>query len=356
MNDAVLILADGTVYRGRGFGAEGEALGELVFTTSMLGYEETLTDPSYNGQIVVFTYPHIGNYGAWTCELESNRIWAEGVVVRDVCSHPSNARTKGSLHEFLKEYGVVGIEGIDTRKLTIKIRSEGTVPAAILSGDLKTVDLESLRRRLLGWRYETDLVREASCSAVEVLGSGKRIVGLLDCGVKLGVLRILLQNNLTVVRFPAWSSSDEILSWRIDGLVVSNGPGDPALLDYVIGTVRRLLGKVPMLGVCLGHQLIALSMGCRTYKMKFGHRGTNHPVKDLKTGRIHITLQNHGYAVDPRSLEGTGLRVRQVSINDGTVEGLEHEDFMVLTTQYHPEGRPGPSDGSDVFLEFLRWL
>ncbi|MDJ0273798.1 MAG: glutamine-hydrolyzing carbamoyl-phosphate synthase small subunit [Nitrososphaerota archaeon] len=356
MSEALLVLGDGTVVKGRGFGAEGEAFGELVFTTSFSGYEETLTDPSYNGQIVLFTYTHIGNYGAWTCGLESSRIWAEGVVVRSACGYPSNAKSRGTLDEFLREHGVVGMEGVDTRALTVRIREHGTVPAVLVHGDVSSVDVNGLLERLSAWRYETDLVREVTCGTVEVLGSGRKTVALLDCGVKMGIVRRLLSSNVTVVRFPAWTEADEILSWRPDGVLVSNGPGDPTVIGYAIETVRRLIGKVPMMGVCLGHQLIALAMGCRTYKMKFGHRGTNHPVKDLKTGRIHITLQNHGYAVDPRSIEGTGLKVRQISLNDGTVEGLEHEDLMVLTTQYHPEGHPGPSDADRVFDEFLGWL
>jgi carbamoyl-phosphate synthase small subunit len=356
MSEAVLVLADGTVIRGKGIGAEGEVFGELVFTTSFSGYEETLTDPSYNGQIVLFTYTHIGNYGAWTCELESNRIWAEGVVVRDACRYPSNAKSRGKLDEFLREYGVPGMEGVDTRALTVRIREHGTVPAALVNGDPSSVDVSGILERLARWRYETDLVREVTCNSVEVIGSGRKTVALLDCGVKMGIIRRLLRSNVTIVRFPAWTSAGEILSWKPDGVLVSNGPGDPSVIRYAIETVRELIGKVPMMGVCLGHQLIALAMGGRTYKMKFGHRGTNHPVKDLKTGRIYITLQNHGYAVDPRSIEGKGFKVRQVSLNDGTVEGLENQELMVLTTQYHPEGRPGPSDADVVFEEFIGWL
>lgn len=356
MSEGLLLLAGGRVIRGRSIGVEGEAFGELVFTTSISGYEETLTDPSYNGQIVLFTYTHIGNYGAWTGELESERVWAEGVVVRDACSYPSNAKSKGTLRDFLREHGVVGIEGVDTRALTVAIREHGTIPAAMVCGDVGSVDLEGVRERLAVWRYEVDLVRETTCGRVEILGKGRKTVALLDCGVKHGILRRLVDSGVTVLRFPAWASADEILSWGPDGVLVSNGPGDPAVLGYAVETVKRLIGRAPMMGVCLGHQLIALAMGCRTYKMKFGHRGTNHPVKDLKTGKIHITLQNHGYAVDPRSLEGKGLRVRQVSLNDGTIEGLEHEDLNLLSTQYHPEGKPGPSDGAGIFDEFLVML
>ncbi|MCS7094211.1 MAG: glutamine-hydrolyzing carbamoyl-phosphate synthase small subunit [Thaumarchaeota archaeon] len=356
MSEGLLLLATGALIRGRSIGVEGEALGELVFTTSLSGYEETLSDPSYNGQIVLFTYTHIGNYGVWTGELESDRIWAEGVVVRDACEHPSNSKSKGKLSDLLREYGVVGIEGVDTRALTVAIREHGTVPAALVCGDIESVDVESVRRRLASWRYEVDLVRETSCSRVELLGKGRKTVALLDCGVKLGIVRKLLEKGVTVVRFPAWTSAEEILGWDPDGVVISNGPGDPAVLGYAIETVRKLIGKVPVMGVCLGHQLISLAFGCTTYKMKFGHRGTNHPVKDLKTGRVHITLQNHGYAVDPRRFESKGLLIRQVSLNDGTVEGLEHEDLSVLSTQYHPEGRPGPSDGAGIFDEFLVML
>ena len=354
MSEALLILADGTVIRGRGIGAEGDAIGELVFTTSLTGYEETLTDPSYNGQIILFTYTHIGNYGAWTCALESHRIWAEGVVVRSACRHPSNPKRKGTFYEFLREHNVVGMEGVDTRALTVKIREHGAIPAVLVNGDIQHVDIKSYLEKLSLWRYEVDLVRETTCAKVEVIGSGRKTVALLDCGVKYGIIRRLLSEGMTVVRFPASTNAREILSWRPDGVVISNGPGDPSALGYVIETVRGLIGKVPMLGVCLGHQLIALSLGCTTYKMKFGHRGTNHPVKDLKTGKIFVTLQNHGYTVDPRSLEGKGLEVRQVSLNDGTVEGLEGGDLMVLTTQYHPEGYPGPSDAYSIFDEFLR--
>ncbi|MCS7118045.1 MAG: glutamine-hydrolyzing carbamoyl-phosphate synthase small subunit [Thaumarchaeota archaeon] len=356
MSEGLLLLANGAIIRGKSIGVDGEAFGELVFTTSLSGYEETLSDPSYNGQIVLFTYTHIGNYGAWTGELESDRIWAEGVVVRDACYYPSNAKSRGRLSDLLKEYGIVGIEGVDTRALTVMIREHGTIPAVLVCGDVSSVEIEALRERLAGWRYEVDLVRETTCSKVELMGKGRKSVALLDCGVKLGIVRKLLEGNVTVIRFPAHTSAEEILSWDPDGIIVSNGPGDPAVLGYAIETVRKLMGKVPMMGVCLGHQLISLALGCRTYKMKFGHRGTNHPVKDLKTGQIHITLQNHGYAVDPRSLEGKGLKVRQVSLNDGTIEGLEHEDLNILSTQYHPEGRPGPSDGARIFDEFLVML
>lgn len=359
LNKAVLVLSDGTVVWGRGIGAEGEALGEVVFCTAMVGYEEALTDPSYNGQILMFTYPLIGNYGARVSELESDRIHVEGVIVKEACAKPSHWKDGRTLHEFLLEYGIPGIEGVDSRALTIKIRKYGVLPGLlkVYRGEDPDVDELLERARNQPSISDIDLVAEVTRDKAEILDvKGKRTVVIIDYGVKMSVVRSYLRHRVNVVLVPASSTSKEIMDYDPDGVVFSNGPGDPAILRYVIDAAEGIVGRVPVQGICLGHQVLALSLGAKTYKMKFGHRGTNQPVKDLDTGRIYITSQNHGFAVDPGTLDGTGLRVKQVNALDGTVEALIHTEYPLITTQYHPEGHPGPWDSYGIFDEFVRWL
>lgn len=359
MKKAVLVLSDGTVVWGRGIGAEGEALGEVVFCTGMTGYEEALTDPSYNGQILMFTYPLIGNYGTHVSEFESDRIHVEGVIVREACATPSHWKKCKTLHEFLLEYDIPGIEGVDTRALTIKIRKYGVLPGLLKVYTGEDPDVEELieKARNQPSTSDVDLVAEVTRDKAEIIDvGGKRTVVIVDCGVKMNIVRSFLRRNVNVVLVPAFATAKEVLDYDPDGVVLSNGPGDPAILHYVIETTRSLIGKVPIQGICLGHQILALASGAKTYKMKFGHRGINQPVKDLDTGRVYITSQNHGFAVDPKTLGGTGFRVKQVNANDGTVEALIHTELPIISTQYHPEARPGPLDSQYLFDKFLEWL
>jgi carbamoyl-phosphate synthase small subunit len=354
---ATLVLEDGTIVEGSGFGAEKEVFGEVVFNTSMCGYQEALTDPSYNGQILMLTYPMVGNYGVNPQDFESDGIKAEGFAVREDCHIPSHRISEKTIHDFLKEEGVPGISGIDTRALTIKIRKFGT-----MKGGLKTskeaIDGEELLERAKKQKdiSELDLVSEVTCREVKRYEGRGRHVVLIDCGLKLSILRYLLKRGLAVTVVPAFTKSREILDLGPEGVVVSNGPGDPVQAPYVIETVKELLEEKPLFGICLGHQLLALAAGARTYKLKFGHRGSNQPVKDLKTGRIYITSQNHGFAVEAGALDGTGFEVSHINLNDNTVEGMRHSELPIFSVQYHPEAHPGPHDNEYLFDEFLEMM
>jgi carbamoyl-phosphate synthase small subunit len=357
--NAILALEDGTVIRGSGFGAEGEALGELVFATGMTGYPESLTDPSYNGQILMNTYPLIGNYNVHPEWFESDRVWAEGFVVRELCDRPYHWRGTKTVDELLREFGVPGISGVDTRALTIKIRGRGTMKCGIsvFSGEGPDVGEFLSRVREQPSISEQDLASETAAREVTRLGEAETRVVLIDCGVKRSIVRNLLQRGVSVVSVPPWTKTDAIESLEPDGIVISNAPGDPARLKCVAETVAELIEDYPMMGICMGNQLLALAAGGRTFKLRFGHRGVNQPVKDLVTGRVHITSQNHNFAVDPESLEGTGFEVRMINLNDGTVEAIEHRELPVFGVQYHPEASPGPRDNLylfDMFTELLR--
>ncbi|MGC9191555.1 MAG: glutamine-hydrolyzing carbamoyl-phosphate synthase small subunit [Conexivisphaera sp.] len=348
---AALALADGTVIWGRGFGAVGTRVGEVVFTTAMNGYTESLTDPSYRGQILVITHPLVGNYGV-PPDFESKRIQVEGLVIARL-TEPSHPRSERSLHEWLRDEGVPGIEGVDTRALVKRIRGSGVMPGAIsVAEDPRELDEGELLRVARSFDYETrELVGPALGPAT--FGVGGHHVVVVDFGIKGGIVRELVARGLRVTVIP-WSwGLGGIMSLGPDGIVVGNGPGNPAAMDASIDLVRGILMTgVPTLGICLGHQLAALALGARVNKMKFGHRGINKPVRDLSNGRLSVTTHNHGYAVDPSSLDGTGLRPRFVDVDDGTVEGMVHERLPLITTQFHPEGSPGPRDASYVFDEF----
>lgn len=366
MAEALLALADGTVYEGSSFGAEGETGGEVVFNTSLTGYPEILTDPSYKGQIVAMTYPLIGNYGLNEEDFESRGPMVEGFIVKEASPYPSSWRSRTSLGEFLRRHGIVGIQGIDTRSLTRRIREKGAV-----EGIISTVDLnpESLRTKagarpgLLG----RDLVKEVTCTTAYRWeeGTWKREDGYkhplpeprfsvvaLDFGVKFNILRKLAEHGCRVTVVPASTPAAEILRLNPGGIFLSNGPGDPAGVPYAVETVRRLLGKKPLFGICLGHQLLGLALGGRTYKLKFGHRGGNHPVLDRRTGKVEITTQNHGFAVDPESLPSE-VELTHVNLNDHTLEGMRHRELPVFSAQYHPESSPGPHDASYLFSRFV---
>jgi carbamoyl-phosphate synthase small subunit len=369
-----LALADGTVYTGTCFGAlrgEADAIsGEAVFNTSMYGYQEILTDPSYAGQIMSFTYPHIGNVGCNEDDVESGRVYTEGLVVRTATKTPSNFRSSVSLPEYLQKRGVMGLEGIDTRALVIHLRDNGAQMAVMAGGSGVSPDALVDKARSLGSMEGKDYVQHVSCeqsyswnklpwtlkggNAREVpqekLMTRPHVVAI-DCGVKSNILRLLLQIGFRVTVVPAKTSSSEILSLRPDGVFISNGPGDPATLGYVVKPVQELLGKVPMFGICLGHQILSQALGAETYKLKFGHRGGNHPVRDEKTGKVEITVQNHGFAVSKEGLRD-GVAVSHINLNDQTVEGIDAPDAKAFSVQYHPEASPGPHDSQYLFQRF----
>ncbi len=347
-----LVLEDGSVYEGESFGYSTPASGEVVFSTGMCGYQESLTDPSYQGQILVMTYPLIGNYGINDAFYQSESIHLRALVVREYCKEPSKMYGGRTIDDFLKKFKVPGISGIDTRELVIKIRTMGTFKGAVIN-DKDMIDETVKKLRSMPAPSESNLVGEVSCKEIKRYDNHKELtVGLLDCGEKTGILRDL-SSRYNVVVFPYDTRSDVILDSKVQGILLSNGPGDPshpAILNTTAKTVNDLSTKLPLFGICFGNQVTALALGGKTYKMKFGHRGCNQPVK--YNGKVYITSQNHGFAVDEDSLEDTGLMVDQVNVNDGTVEGLRHKDLPIFTSQYHPEASPGPWDTSFLFDRF----
>ncbi len=361
---ASLLLEDGTLFEGESFGAKGTAAGEVVFNTSMTGYQEILTDPSYRRQMVTMTYPHIGNYGVNEADMESDRIQASGFIVRSACRRGSNWQKNADLGDWLAGNGIVGISGIDTRALVRKIRNQGAMLGAIVSGETSR---EALQARIdqepamLG----RDLVSEVTCAApyewsqgvqrldgetVQPPGPSLHVVAY-DYGIKRNILRLLVDAGCRDTGVPASTTASEAKAMRPDGVFLSNGPGDPAAVGYAIETVRELMGKVPLFGICLGHQIAALALGGKTFKMRFGHRGGNQPVKNVKSGRVEITSQNHGFSVDAAHLDAD-TEVSYFNLNDQTVEGLRHRRFPLFTVQHHPEASPGPRDASYLFSEF----
>jgi len=356
---AILVLEDGTVYQGDTFGTEADAYGEVVFNTSMTGYQEMLTDPSYAGQIVVPTYPLIGNYGINSEDSESRKIQVRGFVVREECLEPNHYLGEKTIDEFLKDYHTPGICGVDTRAITRRLRSAGVMMGIITSD--KTPDEALQKLKSLPSYGSVDYVREVSTEAPyqwpldpkEKAPETLYKIVVLDCGLKYNILRILSRLGCGVTAVPCTTPAGEILKLEPDGILLSPGPGDPELLEDVTDTVRGLIGKKPMMGICLGSQLIGRAFGARTFKLKFGHRGGNHPVKDLADGRVYITAQNHGYATDPDTLKN-GLEVSHLNLNDGTVEGLRHKELPIFSIQYHSEASPGPLDNTYLFEQFLK--
>lgn len=393
MKPAILALADGTVFEGCAYGAEGECVGEVVFNTGMTGYQEVVTDPSYKGQIVCMTYPLIGNYGINPEDIESRRPFVEGFIVKEGSPCPSNWRKAQTLESYLKEWGIVGIQGIDTRALTKHIRDQGAMEGVISTVDLSPQSLVEKAKSSPGL-IGRDLVKEVACTepyrwyqgewrldqgyldtrsptsndreggrvqldlfGQRLSGSDERFLVLaIDCGIKYNILRQLVSIGCNVVVVPASTTAEEILAFNPDGIFLSNGPGDPEGVTYLIQTTARLIGRKPIFGICLGHQILGLALGGRTYKLKFGHHGTNHPVKDLQTGRIEITTQNHGFAVDIDSIPGGETELTHVNLNDGTVEGMRHTRLPLFSVQYHPEASPGPHDSRYLFHRFVAMM
>jgi carbamoyl-phosphate synthase small subunit len=368
--EAILALADGRIFRGRGFGAIGETVGEVVFNTAMTGYQEVLTDPSYKGQMVCMTYPEIGNVGINADDQESARVYVEGFIVREYVSQPSNWRSEMALGEYLEAAGVVGIEGIDTRALVRHIRTAGAQEAVISSVNLNADELVAKAKAAPGL-IGRDLVKEVTTATAydwEVadwdLADGYRhpskeqlrdapLIVTIDYGVKRNILRRLIASGFRVKVMPASATATQVLALNPDGIFLSNGPADPAGVPYASETVRDLLGKKPIFGICLGHQILGLALDGRTYKLGFGHHGANHPVMDLRTRRVEITSQNHGFAVDAKSLAGKA-ELSHLNLNDQTVEGLHGLGVPFFSVQYHPEASPGPHDSSYLFNRFHR--
>ncbi len=370
---ALIALEDGRVFEGSSFTGAGEAVGELVFNTSMAGYQEVLTDPSYYGQMVVMTYPLIGNYGVNEEDMESDAVHPRAFLMREYQAHPSNFRSRGSLADFLQQHKILGIEGLDTRAITRHIRTGGAMKAIISTTDLEPA---SLVRRAREWEGMggVDTVQCVSCrehygwdtsgrlagdkvfaAAPRGGGSPLRVVAL-DCGIKFNQLRILADLGCLVQVLPASATAAQILALEPDGVFLSNGPGDPAGLPQIVDNVRALLGRKPVFGICLGHQILGLAYGGTTYKLKFGHRGVNQPVKNLLNGRVEITSQNHGYCVDPASLDPAAVEVTHINLNDGSLEGMRHRRFPSFSVQYHPEHAPGPHDAVYLFRQFIELM
>jgi carbamoyl-phosphate synthase small subunit len=355
---AILALEDGRIFEGRAFGAVGEATGEVVFNTSMTGYQEILTDPSYAGQIVVMTYPHIGNYGTNAADEEARRPYVEAFVAREFSAVSSSWRAEESLDAYLKRHGIPGLSGIDTRALVRHIRTRGALRGICSSIDLDAARLVE-RARAVPSMLGCDLASRVTCPEPYSWGADPeaplRVVAY-DYGVKRNILNNLHANGCRVTVVPAATSAADALALKPDGVFLSNGPGDPEPLDYAVNIIRDLLGRVPVFGICLGHQLMGLALGGRTFKLKFGHRGGNQPVKNLRTGQVEITAQNHGFAVDADSLRAADVELTHVNLNDQTLEGLRHRSIPAFSVQYHPEASPGPHDANYLFEEFRQLM
>jgi carbamoyl-phosphate synthase small subunit len=366
---AIIALEDGRIFEGTSFGSIGEKTGEVVFNTSMTGYQEILTDPSYKGQIVTMTYPLIGNYGVNEDDVESIKPHVEGFIIREYSPIHSSWRAQGSLSEFLKTHGIIGIEGVDTRALTKHIRTAGAMKAIISTENMnkdRLIEKAKASPGLIG----RDLVKEVTCLAPYPWKSRipatsqplftsreyRHRVIAMDFGIKHSILRLLESLGCDITVVAAGTTADEILSSHPDGIVLSNGPGDPEGIPYAIETTRELIGQKPIWGICLGHQIVGLALGGRTYKLKFGHHGANHPVKDLTKGKVSITAQNHGFCVDVNFLNKEEIEVTHVNLNDGTLEGMRHRKLPIISVQFHPEASPGPHDALYLFEDFIQMM
>ncbi len=364
MKKAILALEDGVWFEGEGFGAEGETFGEVVFNTGLTGYQEILTDPSYKGQMVCMTYPHIGNYGINAADAESSRPWVEGFIVKELSPVVSNYRSEMTLDQYLKKYNILGIQGIDTRRLVKHLRTVGARKAVISTQELDPKKLIQKAKKSPGIEG-VDLVKEVMCQKPfifeEVMPAEfawgdqqkkKFKVVAVDSGTKWNILRKLNQHGFHVQVVPATATAEEILAYQPDGIFLSNGPGDPSAVKYLVETVRKLIGKRPMFGICLGQQMIGQALGGKTSKLKFGHHGCNQPVMDLKTRKIEITSQNHNFVVNTDTLPKGEVEITHINLNDKTLEGLQHKKYPVFSVQYHPENAPGPHDSDYLFTRF----
>jgi carbamoyl-phosphate synthase small subunit len=357
MAKAILYLEDGTSFLGNPLSTQGESAGEVVFNTAMTGYQEILTDPSYAGQIVTMTYPLIGNYGVNNEDVESNKIHVQGFVVKEFCRTHSNYRATQSLIDYLNENKIMAVEGIDTRALTRHLRLQGAMKAIISTEDF---DPKSLAKKLeaVPPMEGSDWVSKVTTDRKYVwkeegAPETKYKVAAIDCGIKFNILRILTKLGCEVHVFPAKATAEEIMAVNPDGLFISNGPGDPAGVPYVVDTVKKFLGKIPVFGICLGHQILGLALGGKTYKLKFGHHGANHPTKDSINARIGITSHNHGFCVDIKSLKASDIELININLNDQTLEGIKHKKMPVFSFQHHPEAAPGPHDAQYLFEYFI---
>jgi carbamoyl-phosphate synthase small subunit len=359
---ARLILSDGTVFKGLSLGAMGTSIGEVVFNTAMMGYQEILTDPSYHFQLVTMTYPQIGNYGVNAEDFESRRIYAAGFIIREYSPVVSHWQATKSLDEYLKFYSVVGISDIDTRQLTRHLRDRGAQMGMITTSE-ESLDilLEKLRtgKQLVGRDIAGEVTTEENYEwpMDEETQIGQALgfkVAVYDFGVKFSILRALYEHGCELRIFPAHTPADEVLAWKPDGIFLSNGPGDPEPVKYAVSTVKSLLGKKPIFGICLGHQILGLALGAQTTKLKFGHHGANHPVRHLPSGLVEITSQNHGFIVDAESLPQKDVEVTHINLNDGTLEGFRHKNLPAYSVQYHPESAPGPRDSRYLFENFIK--
>ncbi|WP_026689970.1 carbamoyl phosphate synthase small subunit [Alteribacter aurantiacus] len=349
MKKRMLVLENGVTFTGKAFGSTKETHGEVVFNTSMTGYQEMMSDPSYCDQILTLTYPLIGNYGINRDDFESITPYIKGLIVKSASVHPSHFRSKVTLDEWLKANNIPGLMGIDTRKLTRMIREHGTMKGKFCDLD---ADVEQVANTLQSQSFPKTQVAHVSTKTRYVTpASGKRVV-LIDYGAKKGIIKDLNHLGFEVIVVPYNTSAEDVMALSPDGVMLSNGPGDPEDIPESVETVKELMGLVPIFGICLGHQLLALASGARTEKMRFGHRGGNHPVKDLRTGKVAITSQNHGYTVNPRSVSETDLEITHINVNDQSVEGLSHSIHPAFSVQYHPEASPGPEDAKDLFLAF----
>ena len=353
---AKLALEDGTILTGEGFGAKTIKSGEIVFSTAMTGYVESLTDPSFKGQILMSTYPLEGNYGVSSEWYQSDDIKVEAYIVRQVCREPCHPKSEKTLSEFLEEFDVPGISNIDTRALTLKIRELGSMKAAVATVDISDEELLKIveeQPRL----EDMNLVEEITVKKPKVIQERKEYnVAVLDCGVKKSILDNLVQKDVGVVVLPSSASVQDILDLDVDGVLISSGPGNPENVDKIQDTRKQIAQKMPVAGICLGQQIIALTYGAKIYKMKFGHRGSNQPVKDLATGKIYITSQNHSFAIDEDSIEDTDLEITQINLNDGTPEAIRHKNLPISCIQYHPEAGPGPHDSKKFFDDFIETI
>lgn len=351
---AFLLLEDGTIFEGNSFGMEGKVVGEVVFNTGMTGYQEVLTDPSYCGQIVCMTYPLIGNYGVNFDDIESTKPQVKGFIVRELCKTPSNWRSIETLNEYLKRNEIIGLEGIDTRALTRILRDKGTMKGTIITSE----QLDNIAEELVNVNGYTisNPVLQVTTPEIKHYGENGHKIALLDYGLKQNIVRSLLKRGCEIYVFPATATAEEVLEIEPDGIMLSNGPGDPKDCQFQIDTIKKLIGKKPIFGICLGHQLTALANGANTEKLKYGHRGCNHPVKDIEKDLTYITSQNHGYTIVEESLDRETMTVSHINMNDRTIEGIKYKNAPLFTVQFHPEASPGPGDTAYLFDEFIKMI